>query len=257
MGKLNRLKKGSCILLVGTLISTVLPMNSVAQEPMNSDRIIVSLGDSYSSGEGIEEFFGQNKELYEKISNYDWLAHRSQNAWSGMLTLSGVSGNMSENRNRNWYFVASSGAEIKHLYEEQVKTYYKSASGEISKTTVRGAKRNYIKPYYGSVDLPEQLSIFDTLKEEGKCAAGRQGGADYRHYRRLAADSGGHSCRWPCKLFLWGRRRALRLRCDADERHSSESRLQKPFVCGGGKRRSGGFHARSGRNRNDPRPHNG
>ena len=37
--------------------------------------IVVSLGDSYASGEGIEEFYGQELEAAQKVKNADWLAH--------------------------------------------------------------------------------------------------------------------------------------------------------------------------------------
>lgn len=99
-------------------------------------RIMVSLGDSYSSGEGIESFYGQDVAIpklpNEKDSEIndqdvlDWLAHRSEKCWSGRLELSGVLGQMSKHRNENWYFVAASGAEIKNLgvsviYLERVK----------------------------------------------------------------------------------------------------------------------------------------
>ncbi|MBR7000732.1 MAG: hypothetical protein IKI01_09050 [Lachnospiraceae bacterium] len=85
--------------------------------------IIVSLGDSYSSGEGIEDFFGQDLPVNEKVQNSDWLAHRSENAWSGMLTSNGFTGTASTHRNENWYFVAASGAKIEHLLNEQSKSY--------------------------------------------------------------------------------------------------------------------------------------
>ena len=39
---------------------------------------MVSLGDSYSSGEGIEPFYGQNESTADKVKNQDWLAHRSE-----------------------------------------------------------------------------------------------------------------------------------------------------------------------------------
>ncbi len=39
---------------------------------------MVSLGDSYSSGEGIEPFYGQNEPTADKVKNQDWLAHRSE-----------------------------------------------------------------------------------------------------------------------------------------------------------------------------------
>lgn len=88
-------------------------------------RVIVSLGDSYSSGEGIEPFYGQDVAIPKLPDEEDaetndldvlnWLAHRSEKCWAGRLKLSDVSGQMSDHRNENWYFVAASGAEIKHL----------------------------------------------------------------------------------------------------------------------------------------------
>ena len=50
--------------------------------------ILVTLGDSYSSGEGNPGFYGWSKRVGSdgKINN-DWLAHRSPNAWAGMITL--------------------------------------------------------------------------------------------------------------------------------------------------------------------------
>ncbi len=107
----------------------------------NNDRVIVSLGDSFSSGEGIEPFFdddipsGVYHELtlysgdsytyvdknrtYDLLLSKDWLCHRSENAWSGMLKLkdysTGKSITMNQNRGTgsksgNWYFAAMSGA---------------------------------------------------------------------------------------------------------------------------------------------------
>lgn len=68
-----------------------------AEETENSGKnIIVSLGDSYSSGEGIEPFFGQDEEISMKINNEDWLAHRSERSWSSLLTLPDVEGTMYE-----------------------------------------------------------------------------------------------------------------------------------------------------------------
>jgi len=144
-----------CIL---SIASVIIPGNTPvvsADEPLSetyrSDRIIVSLGDSYSSGEGIEPFYGQNQSEKEKVKDQNWLAHRSEKAWSGLLTLKGVSGNMSdhhwkgdEKENSNWYFVASSGAETTHLMNKQEKKY----------------KRGNLK---GEKNIDNQLSIFDEL----------------------------------------------------------------------------------------------
>ena len=120
----------------------------VAKADSKSERVIVSLGDSYSSGEGIEPFYGWDDENKSKsVFDLDWLAHRSKNAWAGMLILPGVEGTMSDHFGENWYFKAASGAETKHLFEKQHKDAKKGK-------------------YKGGGDLPEQLKVFDEL--EGK-----------------------------------------------------------------------------------------
>lgn len=89
----------------------------------SESKIIVSMGDSFSSGEGIPEFYGQNKSDSEKVKDQDWLAHRSEKSWPGRLTLPGVKGQMSENRDTNWYFVATSGAKTYHIKNRFKKDY--------------------------------------------------------------------------------------------------------------------------------------
>ena len=99
--------------------------------------IVVSMGDSYSSGEGIEPFYGQDK----KENSTDWLAHRSEKSWPGLLVISGhkemdgVNGITLKNYhteygdkttdNCKWYFVASSGATTRNFKERQEKTLQK------------------------------------------------------------------------------------------------------------------------------------
>lgn len=137
------------ILIVFLLVSLGLYSTSMigyAAEDENKQKIIVSLGDSYSSGEGIEPFYGQNEKISKKVNNPDWLAHRSEKAWSGMLSLSTVNGVMSENRNKNWFFVAASGATTQNIRYNFLKEYDKSG-------------------YKGSYSLAPQLAIFDELGE--------------------------------------------------------------------------------------------
>ena len=100
---------------------------------------------------------GQDLPLPLKVKNYDWIAHRSENAWSGMLTLPSLSGTMAENAD-NWYFAAASGATTAHIEGTYNRGYYKKDSS------------NPLKVLQGSVTLPPQISIFDLLKEEGKTA---------------------------------------------------------------------------------------
>lgn len=149
-----------------------------------SDRIIVSLGDSYSSGEGIEPFYDQDFPWLLKFKSPDWLAHRSQNAWGGMLTLEDngetiemarsrgytdgktVSGLIPEKtpENVHWYFAAVSGAVTDNIRETK--------GGEKEKHPAGSQKKDYkrkiggpLSPllYEGTEYLAPQLDIFDAL----------------------------------------------------------------------------------------------
>lgn len=105
-------------------------------------KIVVSLGDSYSSGEGIEPFFGQDKDSAEKVEDEDWLAHRSKKSWSALLKVDGKK----MVKDDNWFFAAASGAETVYLYESQKKSY-----------DYDGNK--------GSKGLAPQLEIFDKVEK--------------------------------------------------------------------------------------------
>ena len=134
-----------CIVLT-CMVGLSIPAEAAetAEDPV----IIVSLGDSYSSGEGIEPFYGQNKASDEKVQDLDWLAHRSEKAWGGMLKSNGFTGTASTHRDENWFFAAASGAKIEHLTSTQTK-HYKYDGLE------------------GDAVLPKQLSIFDNLDLTG------------------------------------------------------------------------------------------
>lgn len=142
----------SLIAMVCTLavLLSLTPVSGYAKEKQADDGgsgIIVSLGDSYSSGEGIPPFYGQNKAAGEKVKDQDWLAHRSENSWPGQLKLPGISGTMSDHRGENWYFVATSGAETEHLYSSFKKEYNRDG-------------------YSGYKYIPPQLDIFDELGDQ-------------------------------------------------------------------------------------------
>lgn len=128
--------------------------------------IVVSLGDSYSSGEGIEPFYGQEKSLFDKVEDQDWLAHRSKKSWPSLLKVPGVTGTrtMSEFRvatgstsseNIQWFFGAVSGAETKHFKKNQQKKEYSQHYMD-GITTIR-------YPLIGEVYLPKQLDIFSNI----------------------------------------------------------------------------------------------
>ncbi|MDD5924079.1 MAG: VWA domain-containing protein [Clostridia bacterium] len=150
-----------CSAIVAVLLSFS-PATFYADEigTAKKSKIIVSLGDSYSSGEGIDDFYGSELPIAQRVDNVDWLAHRSKNAWSGMLTLPEVSGEMSKHRNDNWYFVASSGAETEHLEKSQKKSYKKTVP--LTAITYKTIK--------GDTELEPQINVFNKLERENKKA---------------------------------------------------------------------------------------
>ena len=144
-------------LVVIMLLASVSSINvSASEDSTENTKIIVSLGDSYSSGEGIEDFYDQDLPLFEKVKSSDWISHRSENSWPGMLSLPSLEGTMSEYKDKNWYFVAASGAKTVHINEPFFKNY--------DKITFDGTLLK------GTVPLLPQASIFDDLKKEGKYA---------------------------------------------------------------------------------------
>lgn len=128
--------------------------------------VVVSLGDSYSSGEGIEEFYGQFKsggsevDWDDKSFKSDWLAHRSKHSWPSLLEIPGIDGTLSDYKvtgegsnwsdKCRWYFAASSGAETIHYYEKQEKQTKKDVLARPIDHT-----------------LPPQLDVFDTVEING------------------------------------------------------------------------------------------
>lgn len=155
---INRKNKTTLTILwlLGVFLSCLpLKVKVQALADYTPPQVIVSLGDSFSSGEGIEPFYGQNKELTNKVEYHDWLAHRSENSWPGMLTLPFLKDKMSfyKDKKTHWFFAASSGAETRHLKSEQEKEYNKKTGvfGKIS----------------GKKMLPPQLAVFDQVRKEG------------------------------------------------------------------------------------------
>lgn len=156
------------MLMVFTLIISIVPTFVLTGKAESDPITIVSLGDSYSSGEGIEPFYGQDKPLFEKVKDKDWIAHRSTKSWPSLLKISDgiTTGNyrVTDNTNRSsicqWYFAAASGAKTKDLKNEQGK------DGDIK------IRKFYPNPIVTSslnlyaednVKLPPQLSIFDSI----------------------------------------------------------------------------------------------
>lgn len=152
-------------LMSSSLLLSVIP-TCVSAADESDPVIVVSLGDSYSSGEGIEPFYYQWQDVSDKIYNENWLAHRSEKSWPSQLVIPGISGstgdydviNNKDTEECKWYFKAVSGAETKHFdLEEQDK------SKEVFKM-----KRHLLYDEYfqnENAKLPLQLSVFDDIPE--------------------------------------------------------------------------------------------
>ena len=98
--------------------------------------IVVTMGDSYASGEGIEPFYDQDDPY--KFWNQDWVGHRSMKSYSGQLVIGGYQLNslkatpawgvtslgynsymFSDDEYTNdgtWFFVAASASSIDNVY---------------------------------------------------------------------------------------------------------------------------------------------
>ena len=129
-----------------------------------SDRVIVSLGDSYSSGEGLDDYYDSKLPLEDKIKSQDWLSHRSPNSWSGQLVLKDSNGNpiiMNEHRDNNWFFTAMSGAVAKNIAEPTKKDYLKiQLSGGENTTSTKEINRDELKIEMGTTPIDRQIDIF-------------------------------------------------------------------------------------------------
>ena len=114
--------------------------------------LVVSLGDSFSSGEGVEPFYDQNA----KEPKEPFVAHRSKKSWPGKLrvpTTTGESLLLSDyyegNKEKCWYFRAASGAKIEHLEGPYPKTLNAS---------IYGTNEFSIQPQY---------KVFEEIKKSG------------------------------------------------------------------------------------------
>ena len=145
------------LLLVFTMLVPVVTADVYAADNDDYRLVVVSLGDSYSSGEGIEPFYGQG-ETRAKIYDLDWLAHRSELSWPGRLTFSGIKGHSLKEYKYDavysdtcqWYFRAASGAESKHIIKQEQSKYVRFPHPTLGYLSNDGS-------------LPVQIDIFDTI----------------------------------------------------------------------------------------------
>lgn len=101
----------TCLLAILLLVCVVLVAPAAASP---DDIVVVSLGDSYSSGEGNPPFYGQNPK--SKYSDLDWVSHRSRLSWPGQLSVDGGATNLKAAKGKTWFFQAVSGAVAYDIY---------------------------------------------------------------------------------------------------------------------------------------------
>ena len=152
----------SLFIMVIALICLV-PSNVFADENDNDDsiaatarktRVIVSMGDSFSAGEGIEPFYGSRFSKENELA--DWLARRSIDSWPGQLRLPTV-GEMRDYKDgkgedAQWYFVAASGAVVWHIQNKYERKY------------LTGSSLNDLRAEF--VELEEQIKVFEKLNTD-------------------------------------------------------------------------------------------
>ena len=168
MKKLTKRFLALMLVLAVTFTGIIISSPDQVSAAASGKKIVVSIGDSYSSGEGIEPFFGQDKASAEKVEDEDWLAHRSEKVWSSMLEIDG----QKMVHDDNWFFAAASGAETTDLYNQQMKSYnydglnieHKRSKPfiELFSNSEREALNNFRKEYINLQNLkkPTDIIIF-------------------------------------------------------------------------------------------------
>ncbi len=173
---MHLISKTISVILIMLVIASIISINTYSVAAKEDPVVVVSLGDSYSSGEGIPPFIGQD--LKEK--SYDWLAHRSTKSWSSQLEIPGVEvtladyyeqvpgfggysdGTVVKSQNPSvckWYFVASSGAETADIcYRKQPKPYDYMILNDFSNPTP--------KIFKGEVELLPQSDVFGEIDDD-------------------------------------------------------------------------------------------
>lgn len=150
-------RKNIIYLISLSFLTTCLFTQKIYAGNTKDEVIVVSMGDSYSSGEGVEPFYDQDLPLGEKIYSQDWLSHRSQNSWGSKL---GVNVQKMV-RNQNWFFVAMSGAIVNSIDESiSTKTYDAKHPNPRIKTY------NYASFNNSGVVIDEQIEIIDEINEK-------------------------------------------------------------------------------------------
>ena len=167
--KLKTLSMAMIIIILFGLYSSV---PAVHADEVDDMPIVVSMGDSYSAGEGLGDYYGWKDDFKKSVKNgnefekLDFLAHRSKKAWAGQLKFGGkklcdhrctkLSGaSYDKEKDGCWFFVACTGAETKDFIETKECSYNRyGLNNKVDKDNTDKQK--------------PQLSVFKDYKIEGE-----------------------------------------------------------------------------------------
>lgn len=169
---MKKIKNSFLFLIVMLCISIIIPTIGVSaaseKESEIEPYIIVSLGDSYGSGEGVDPFYDHDLPPSERVKSEDWIAHRSKNSWAGKLTVPYLEYPLYEYKDKYWFFKAISGAKTAEITGIGVywndtalrKEYcvYDDSDNLSSLAISRRTK------YTGTKNISPEISIFDELE---------------------------------------------------------------------------------------------
>lgn len=140
------------------LTTTVLvTMAAVNISPVQAKQapIVVSMGDSYASGEGTDIFYGSPTAAMGSKDFCDWLAHRSPKVWSGQLVFDSLTGSLADHKDKNWFLIASSGAVTDDIVGVKGKDGKLVGQNKPYKRKDIGNNKNFY--------LDPQINIFDNM----------------------------------------------------------------------------------------------
>ena len=157
----KRFKWVAAVLLVTTMF--FLPNACLSSCAETDPLIIVSMGDSYSSGDGLEPYYGQDKAIEKRIKDQDWLGHRSTISWPALIEVPGYPGTMADYKVKSsstarcqWYFVAAGGATCANITSSYQKIGVNKAEYTDSGITYAQYTRY----------LPPQIEVFEKINGE-------------------------------------------------------------------------------------------
>lgn len=153
------------LLILGFIVITACPTTALAST--DGHPVVVSFGDSYSSGEGTPDFYdheylesGEYDKLYSK--EHEFLAHRSEQAWPGQLVVNDIT--LKDMKDKGgWFFLAVSGAVTENILKTD--EHGKETKGEHYKEY--GQSKNSSGDW-GKEWLPAQIDVLNKLVEDGK-----------------------------------------------------------------------------------------